>query len=219
MNVRQSLLGQAVLLVGTAAYSVMVAPSLGSVVPTHWGISGKPDAWGSPTFSLWFGPGMMAIMLLLTLGMPKISPKKFEIDRFEDTYGTLMFVVGMMMAAMHVVILMATAGKATDITKMIMIVLGVFFAIMGNFMGKVKRNFYMGVRTPWTLASERVWDATHRRAASLWFFGGLLIAFCAMVGLPAVVNIVILLAIALWPVADSYFLYRRTGEGESGTTL
>jgi len=209
MSVRKSLLGQAVLLAATTAYSVLIAPSLGPTVPTHWGISGKPDAWGSPAFALWFGPCMVAFMMVITLGLPKLSPKQFEIDRFEATYEMLMFVVSLMIASIHVVILMATAGKSIDITRTMMAVLGVFFAIMGNFMGKVKRNFYMGIRTPWTLASERVWDATHRRAAGLWFFGGLGVALGALLGLPFAATFTAMMLIALWPVVDSYRLSRR----------
>jgi len=209
MNVRQSLLGQAILLAGVTAYSVVTASSLPAQVPTHWGISGKPDAWGSPAFALWFGPCMAAFMLVLTIFLPRLSPKQFEVDRFEETYGLMMFIIGLMMASIHFLILAATAGKAIDMTKGMMGVIGIFFAIMGNFMGKVKRNFYMGVRTPWTLASERVWDATHRRAATLWFFGGLVVAASAMAGAPFVATFTGLMAIALWPVYDSYRLYKR----------
>lgn len=211
MNVRQSLLGQAVLVAGTAVYSILTAPALPATVPTHWGISGKPDGWGSPAFALWFGPCMVALIMLLTVALPKMSPKQFEVDRFEATYAVLMFVVSLLMAVMHIVILSATGGKVMDMTKIMMGVMGIFFAIMGNFMGKVKRNFYMGIRTPWTLSSERVWDATHRRAASLWFYGGLLIALGAFIGLPFLVTFTAMMAIAFWPVIDSYFLSKREG--------
>lgn len=209
MTVRQSLVAQLVVAAGLGIYSATVAPTLPNVVPTHWGPSGKPDAYGSPAFALWFGPVVVVVMAALTWALPKLSPKKFEIDRFEASYGAIMFVVALMMGAMHVVILAGTAGKPFDMTRAIMAVLGLFFAVMGNFMGKIRKNFYMGIRTPWTLSSDRVWEATHRRAASLWFWGGLVVAAAALAGLPFWLTFPAFMLLSLWPIADSYRLYRR----------
>lgn len=209
MNVRQSLLGQAALLVATGLYSLVVGPTLPARVPTHWGINGKPDAWGGPGFALWFGPAMIAFMMLLTWSLPKLSPRQFDIERFSRTYGALMLLVAALMGAMHIIILRATAGQAIDIGRAIMVVVGLFFALFGNMMGKVKRNFFMGVRTPWTLASERVWDMTHRHAAVLWFFGGLATAALALVGFPFWIPLLVILILSFWPIYDSYRLYKR----------
>jgi len=209
MTIRQSLLVQAVLGIAASIYSAVIAHSLPDRVPIHWGLSGKPDGWGSPALSLWFGPGMIAFMMLMTWGLPKISPQKFTIDRFEAAYGTIMVMVAALMGVLHVVILRATAGQAVDMNLWIMLTLGIFFAVMGNMMGKVRRNFFMGIRTPWTLASEPVWDATHRRAARLWFFGGLAIAILAAIGTPIWISATLLTVLGLWPVALSYILYRK----------
>jgi uncharacterized membrane protein len=209
MNTRQSLLAQAVLLVGNGLYSLVVGRNLPDRVPTHWGLNGKPDAWGSPVFGLWFGPAIVGFLMLLTWVLPKISPRQFDIQRFSRTYGALMFILSLMMTAMHVLILHASAHETVDIGRAILIVLGLFFALFGNMMGKVRRNFYMGVRTPWTLASERVWDTTHRHAGVLWFFGGLVIAFLALLGVPQYVGLPLILILAFWPIVDSYLLYRR----------
>ncbi|AIE83872.1 hypothetical protein OP10G_0504 [Fimbriimonas ginsengisoli Gsoil 348] len=179
------------------------------MVPTHWGIDGKPDAYGSPAFALWFGPIAVAFMMVLTWALPRLSPKQFEVDRSEKTYGMLMFMIALLMAVLHVVILKATAGAKFPMDRAMMVVLGLFCTFFGNQMGRVRRNFYMGVRTPWTLASERVWDLTHRHAASLWFFGGLVVAALALIGIPFGITFTLFMLIMLWPVFDSYLLYRR----------
>jgi uncharacterized membrane protein len=209
MTIRQSLIAQAAIGAALAVHSFSVARTLPSRVPIHWDISGKVDAYGSPAFALWFGPGMMLFMILMTWGLPKISPKQFTIDRFENTYATVTFIVALLFAVLHFIILGATAGKNFDMGRVVMAALGVFFALIGNLMGKVRRNFYMGIRTPWTLASEKVWDATHRRAGVIWFFGGLLVAVLALIGVPMLVTLPIFLVITLIPVVQSYLLDRK----------
>jgi uncharacterized membrane protein len=93
--------------------------------------------------------------------------------------------------------------------RTMMFVLFAFFALLGNVMGKIKRNFFMGIRTPWTLADERVWHATHRYAGRLWLVGGTIGAIAALIGLPFSFGIGFLLVIAFLPVFKSYFLYLR----------
>jgi len=78
-------------------------------------------------------------------------------------------------------------------------------------LGKVRRNFFIGVRIPWTIASEPTWDATHRLAGRLWFVGGLIGAVLALMGVPMAVSITFLLVIALYPVLASYFIYQKLG--------
>jgi uncharacterized membrane protein len=209
MTIRQSLLAQAGLTAASAVYSVIVRASLPDVVPTHWNIAGKPDAYGSPTASLWIFPGVLAFMTLLTWALPKMSPKQFEITRFERTYAVAMLLVSGLMLGIHVMIVGAMRGNAIDLTSGMMAILGAFFAVFGLLIGNIKQNFYMGVRTPWTLANERVWNETHRRAGPLWFYGGLVIAILALLKTPMPVLMTILLLVALWPCVDSYLLYKR----------
>ena len=87
---------------------------------------------------------------------------------------------------------------------------------MGNVLGKVRRNFWMGVRTPWTLASEKVWVATHRLAARLLTAGGLAGAVAAWLGAPLVLCFWLLMVALLWPAVHSLLLYKRLErEGEA----
>jgi len=209
MTIRQSLLAQAALGIAAGLYSLSVARSLPDKVPTHWGISGKPDAWGSPAFALWFGPCMVVVLMFMTWGLPKISPRQFAIDRFSESYSTIMLMVTALMAVIHFIILRATAGLDIQLNLWMMVVLGVFFSVLGNMMGKVRRNFFMGVRTPWTLASERVWEATHRKTGRIWFFGGIAIALLALVGAPLGIQIGIMIVMSIWPILLSYILYRK----------
>jgi len=209
MKVKTSLLIQLGLFLlgcGVCAYYWTILPDR---IPTHWNIHNQVDAYGSKTTTLILLPSAGLISLFLTLVLPKLSPRNFEIDRFETTFAMAMVFVAALFLYLSIIILRATLTNSLDISRMIMAGIFGFFAGFGNLLGRVRRNFYMGIRTPWTLASEKVWDATHRSAGHLWFVVGLIGAALALVGMPVVASIVLITVMALWPVVNSYFLYQK----------
>ncbi|MGV3614427.1 MAG: SdpI family protein [Fimbriimonas sp.] len=207
MNIRRSLAWQAAFLGTSIVASLLAASKMPTRVPTHWGIDGKPDAWGSPSFSLWFGPIGITLVIALTVGVPWL-PRGRNVARFGPTYGKLMAIIGGFFLFNHVVILYATLD-AKSLPSIFLVGLFLFFAILGNFMGKIRQNPYMGIRTPWTLKSERVWEATHRRGAWIFVVGGLVGAALALAGLPMGVTLGWMMVVVFAPVVDSYFQYRR----------
>jgi uncharacterized membrane protein len=207
------MLAQLGLFVAALIYSLYMATHLPDVVPTHWGLNGKADQFGSKWEDLLLMPGVMLFMVVLTAVLPRISPRRFEIGTFEATYGYVMLLCSLMMMALHVVIVQSAAGAHVDMTRMMMFVVFAFLALMGNVMGKIKRNFFMGIRTPWTIADERVWHATHRYAGRLWLLGGLAGAVAALFGAPFGIETVYLLVLAFLPVVKSYFIYSKLDSG------
>ncbi len=211
MKTRVSILAQLLLFVVALLYNLYMAGRLPETVPTHWGFNGKPDAYGSKWENLLIMPGVILLMIVLTAVLPKISPRRFQMDTFEDTYGYVMLLVSGLMLTLHIVIIRSSAGLHLEPSKAMMFVLFAFFALMGNVMGKIKRNFFVGIRTPWTLADERVWHATHRYAGRLWMLGGILGALAALLGAPFWAEMVFLLILALLPVVKSYLIYVKLG--------
>jgi uncharacterized membrane protein len=207
MKIRISVVAQLGLFVVAMLYSLYMAQHLPDTVPTHWGINGKPDQYGSKWTNLLLMPGVIVFMALLTPVLAKISPRKFQMASFEDTYGYAMFLCGGLMLALHIVIVQASMGAHLDMNKTMMFVLFAFFALIGNVMGKIKQNFFMGIRTPWTLADERVWHATHRYAGRLWLIGGTAGAIGALIGVPFGLEIGFFVVLAFVPVLKSYLLY------------
>ena len=200
------------------AASLILYPRLPAVIPTHWNIEGKIDGYGSKTWATFLMPAIMAGMLLLFWALPWLSPKHFEVDSFRATYWFIALVVTGMMGFVHALTLWAAleAGYRqvqVDITRLLLAGLLVMFVLIGNVMGKVRRNFYVGIRTPWTLASERVWNDTHRLAARMFVVAGALglLAIVLPLPLPAVVIVVIglIMVAAVWPIVYSLLLYKR----------
>ena len=121
----------------------------------------------------------MAGMIVLFYFLPALSPKQFEVDTFRSTYLYIMVLVVGLFAYMHGVLLYVvhqkTAGGATfDLGRAFIAGMFLFFGLLGNVIGKVRKNFYIGIRVPWTLASDRVWNDTHRLAAWVWVAAGVI---------------------------------------------
>jgi uncharacterized membrane protein len=213
MNLRQSLLWQGAALAGTLVADLLIAPQLGDRVPIHWGIDGKPDGWGNPAFLLALGPGLVLFMMVLTLVIPWLPGGK-AVGGFISTYARLMAVLAGFFALLHGVILV-TAGRGDSMPGAFMALMMGLFVLLGPMMRDVKPNPYVGIRTPWTLGDPEVWVAAHRRAAALYFWGGLVGAILALAGAPMGLSIGILLVLALAPILDSYLLSRtRVGKAD-----
>jgi uncharacterized membrane protein len=195
--------------VAAAVYSLLIGPRLPETVPTHWNINGQPDQYGSKTIVMWLMPILILAFAGLTWLLPKISPKNYEVDRFGSTYHFLMTMIGALFLVLHVTIMQASESGAFEMQRVFPIAFGLFFMVLGNVLGKVQRNFWIGIRTPWTLADERVWDQTHRAAAKLWFFGGLVMAVLGLLNMPAVVSFGLLMLLALVPLIHSFVIWRK----------
>jgi len=215
MNIKKSLLIQGGMLLLGFLYSLYMNAQLPDRVPTHWNINNQPDAWGPKSTLLYLGLGILLLGPLLTWAIPKLSPKNFGSETFGETYSTMMLLVQGMFLAIHYVILRSALGDINNIGNVLMAVVFAFFAFFGNQMGRIKRNFYMGVRTPWTLASERVWLATHRRAGRLWFFGGIVGVLFSLLPFPMYMPLTALILMSFAPVIDSYLLSKKLEPDES----
>jgi uncharacterized membrane protein len=181
-------------------------------VPIHWNIRGEADGFVERDGALphlLIIPAIMAGMVLLTVLLPLVSPRRFDVDRFRPTWDYLMALVVGMFGYIQAVIVAAALQLGFDINRVLIGGLFLFLAAMGNVLGKVQRNFWMGVRTPWTLASETVWIATHRLAAWLFVVCGLLGAIAALVGLHPIVSFVLFSPAAVVPIVYSLILYKR----------
>jgi len=194
----------AALLAGLVAF-----PHLPARVASHWGIHGNVNGYSSRAAAVFLFPGIMAGVVLLFAALPTLSPRHFEVETFRSTYLYLMLIVVAAIAYFHGLLLWAALSHAISMPRAVSGGVCVLIALVGNVLGKVKRNFYVGVRTPWTLANERVWYATHRLAGKLWVALGCL-GFVLTFLLPSPVPAVLLVCVgSLYPVLYSFLYYKR----------
>lgn len=186
-------------------------PRLPEQIPTHWNVQGEVDDWGHRGIVL-LVPGIALLMWLLMLGLRRIDPRREHYAQFEPTFWLIVDAIIAFLAVVHTMMVGAALGWPMPAVDVLMpVALGVFFMVLGNFMPRVRSNWWMGVRTPWTLSSERVWRSTHRLAGRTFMAGGLLLI--ASVLLPPGARVVALgVAItlsALVPAVWSYLAWRR----------
>lgn len=166
--------------IGTA----VVYGALPDRVPTHWNLHGQVDARGPKARAAFLMPTVMVGLLAFFSALPWLSPAQFKMEGFRSTYGFIVIVTLALQGFIHAVTLLAALGYKFDVTRSLVAGLLLGLGLMGNVMGKVRRNFFVGFRVPWTLASERVWNETHRLAAWLTFGLGLLGSAVALAGYP-----------------------------------
>jgi uncharacterized membrane protein len=215
---RKLLVFQCLVLAAALAVTAILYPHLPARVATHWGMHGQPNGYSSRASLFLFGPGLLFATMLLTALLPWLSPRHFEVDTFRSTYRRIMTYLYVMIAYLDAVMLWLASGHAIDAGRAIVGGVCLFLALIGNLLGKVRRNFYIGVRTPWTIANERVWNSTHRFAARTLVAAGALGLLFSMLGL---VNwpIFAILAGALAPAIYSLAYYKqleRRGELGNG---
>ena len=198
----------AALIVAVLAATALVYPPLPSMVPVHWNSLGSVDGWG-PKWTLFaIDPGLMSAILLLFTALPWLSPKHFEVESFQPTNLYIMVVALALIAYVHALILANGLSWPIDVGRAIMGGVCLLIALLGNVLGKVRRNFFVGIRTPWTIANEQVWNATHRFAAKVLFAGGLVGLAAVVLRGPFWLPLAVLGAAALVPVAYSLFFYK-----------
>jgi uncharacterized membrane protein len=151
--------------------------SLPAVVPTHFGIDGKPNGYSNKSNMVWI-LGFITLIsgstYLIIKYLPKIDPKKTAVMASGKLRSIALTVVALMTAIMISIMYSAIHG-IFSFNRILNPLLGIFFTIIGNLMYSIKPNYFVGVRIPWTLENEDNWRATHRVAGILWVICGLLI--------------------------------------------
>ena len=158
------------LLMGALAWGQIPA---GTPIPVHWGIDGTPDRYGSKFEGLLMMPLVIAGLSVLLAAVPYIDPNRVNIAQsakaYKVTWGGLLIV----MVIIHAVAVANALGYAVNVSFYVPLIIGGLFVVMGNYMGKIRRNYMFGIRTPWTLASELSWNKTHRLGGKLFMALGL----------------------------------------------
>lgn len=196
-----------------ALATLAVYPWLPEQVPLQWGFDGVVNRYGA-RIEL-FGICVLAfgIQLLMRFS-PKLDPKGENYARFGNAYKIVRLALALFFAAMQGIVLYSClVPGGGNISVFVTTGVGILFCIMGNFMPKFKHNYFIGIRTPWTLENETVWYATHRLAGPIWVLGGIVIAVSAFLLTERTLFIVVIgcaCGCGLIPYAYSYYLFRKS---------
>ena len=177
-------------------------------MPSHWNIDGEVDGWSSKTFTVFGLPALMIALQWVCIFACKADPK-------HENYNSKMIklalwvcpAIGLLLCGM---VYPAALGYSVPIETVMPLFLGVLFIIVGNWLPKCKQTYTMGIKLPWTFASEENWNATHRFGGKVWFFGGIFTILTAFLG-SFWLLMVILAAMVILPTIYSYLYYRKHG--------
>jgi uncharacterized membrane protein len=193
-------------------YLIMIWNALPENVPVHWNLEGEIDRYGSRTTLLMI-PILLPLLTYLTFLFAPLMDKKGQLGKMGANYNRLKFSVVLFTAVLASYILFAAREQTILLPSMIPGLIGLLFAVLGNYFPVLKQNIYIGIKTPWTLKSELVWDKTHRLAGRYWFFGGLSIVISSLFldhSMTVTVLLVVTTVIAIVPIIYSYICYKKT---------
>ena len=178
---------------------------------THFGISGEPNGYQGKITFLLFNIFLLIGVPLLMKVTRYIDPQKRNYDKFEPTYDIFRLIFSAFLSVMMITLLFYNLGHSVNIQMIILLCIGILFMFLGNYMSRIRFNYTIGIRTPWTLANEEVWRRTHRLGGPLWLTGGLLVIILAFLpGNIAFIYMMIVLAIiTIIPMVYSYFLFKK----------
>ncbi len=195
--------------------SLIFYPSLPDRIPTHWNMSGEVNGWSGKSFGLFALPAGTLLSLFFILAGEWLSPVNFKVSAFRSAFNYLMVICASLMLYIHALVIASALQPQRSYGRWMVGGMFLFLAWLGNMLGKTRRNFWIGIRTPWTLASDAVWIATHRLGARVFMAAGILGALGAILGLPVFVDAILIGIAVLVPVLYSLWLSKKL-EGETG---
>ena len=212
MSNRSTLIISLLLIAAAVALSLAVYGRLPQPMASHWGADDQVNGTISRFWGAFFMPVLALAMLGLFIVIPKIDPLKANIAKFRGLFNAFIALLMAFLLYIHILTILWNLGVQNfRMSTALLPAIGLIFVFAGLMMRRAKRNFFIGIRTPWTLSSDRVWDETHRVGGLLFIASGALALLGAF--LPGIVAywLVIgpVLASTLFVVVYSYVLWRR----------
>lgn len=197
-------------------YAYYLLPDLPDQIPTHFGIGGKPDAWGSKG-TIFLAPGILCgvglFLFVLFQNLSKVDPKFKSNEENARIFNELSYGIVGFLSILSILIVEATSNPAFALDRYLFSFIGISFAIFGKYMPRLQPNYFAGFRLPWTLENPANWKYTHEVAGTFWFYGGLLqalLCFWTTGAYSFAIFMSILVVQVLVPIIFSYNFYRKS---------
>jgi uncharacterized membrane protein len=212
-------------LIGIATIVVMLVASAvawvslpdDAEIPIHWNIGGEVDGTASKAVGLLLTPAIAIGMTALLAVVPFLDPRREHMRQSLRSYTIVSSSVIVFIGLVHLAIVWAALGNQLDIARLMGIGAVALFGVIGLVIGNTRSNWFLGVRTPWTLSSERSWERTHRLAGRLFLASAAIMLVASVVGTPelvffAVIGSVLLVTVVV--VVYSYMVWREDPDRE-----
>ena len=185
---------------------VLLWDQLPDPMPTHWNAVGEVDGWSSKPFAVFGLPFILIAAQWLCLLATGADPKKK--NHSDKMIHLVLWIIPVMSVVLHTITYLTALGYGVRMEVVMPALMGLIFAIIGNYLPKCKQNYTIGIKIPWTLNNEENWNKTHRFAGWIWTFGGIAIMLTGFLG-SFWVFLFIALVMCFAPVIYSYILHRK----------
>jgi uncharacterized membrane protein len=190
--------------------SIAVYPQMPEQMASHWNARGEVDGYMSTFWGLFFLPILLLGLVLLFLAIPRIDPLRANIAAFRAYYDGFILVFCLFMLLVHLQVILWNSGIEISPNVTMPLGLGLMFYYIGVLLAHAKRNWFIGIRTPWTLSSDMVWEKTHQRGANLFKLAGGIAVLGAFFREYAFLFILVpVLGVAVYTIMYSYWAYRE----------
>jgi uncharacterized membrane protein len=182
---------------------------------SHFGINGEANGSMKKEYFL-------LLIGLVTIGIPMlfkitrhIDPKRLNYIKFEDSFELMRLFISILLSGLFLLTIFYNLGYTMGIRFWGIPATGVFFILIGNILGRIRFNYFFGIRTPWTLANEEVWRRTHRFGGPIFMIGGILMLTSVFFEKPFLVILTALLILIIVPIGYSYVISRKINQKEA----
>lgn len=199
------------IVIAAFAATASVYSSLPARVPTHWNMAGQPNGWSSRFWGAWMLPLILIAMWGIMWILPAIDPRGSNYAKFRPAFEAIIIALMLFMLGLHIVILRAGLGYPARMERVVPLGVGILLIVIGNLLPRARPNWFVGIRTPWTLSSDRVWEKTHRLGGRLFVAAGVISVLAAILSAhwAHVVMIVAMLIMTFTVVIYSYVEWKR----------
>jgi len=192
------------------AVGIYLYPLLPEVMASHWSIQGQVNGYMSKFWGVFLMPFILLGMFLLFIVIPKIDPLKDNIEKFRNYYETFIAAITFFLFYIYILTLLWNLGVKFDMNRFLIPGLGILFYYVGILVENAKRNWFIGIRTPWTLSSDVVWEKTHKIGGKLFKAAGIIALLGIFISEYTFFLIMIpVLSFSFYVIVYSYFEYQK----------
>ena len=192
-------------------YLAYIWNELPEKVPMHWNIKGEIDRFGEKSELLLIPILLPLLAYIIFLIVPKIDPKN-KIRKMGNKYQHIKILLTTFMSILALFIIYTAKNQSFANPNYIVLLIGILYIILGNYFKTIKANYFIGIRTPWTLENETVWKETHKLGGKMWFVAGIIVLISSLIlekQLNFTLFIIITGIITIIPIAYSYFKFKN----------
>jgi uncharacterized membrane protein len=202
-------------LIITFAITITVFPSAPDRIASHWNAAGQVNGYMSKFWGLFLIPFIMTGFVALLAVLPRIDPHKKNYEKFRDYYDGFILLFTLFLLAIQVQIILWSIGFQISPNLTFPVLIGILFIYLGFLLDHAEQNWFVGIRTPWTLSSKTVWKKTHVLGGKLFKIAGVISCLGIFAGVYALWFVLVpALAVAVITVAYSYYEFQK--ESKSG---